>query len=140
MMYCFYYFVTNSNTKFLGRLPSALDTIGSVKERIAIFETLSVDEKLVSTRKADNLSELAKVPKRERYSLFREGPSEPHDEPKIVPCKPGSDQFDIKETGKLFLLAQIEYSSGHVDRMTKTQSKTYCGYNETQKEQGCPKI
>ncbi|EJW82701.1 hypothetical protein WUBG_06387, partial [Wuchereria bancrofti] len=82
------------------RPPSALDTIGSVRERIAIFETLSTDDKLVSTCKGDNLSELAEVPKHERYSPFREGPSEPHDEPKIVPCKPESDQSDTKETGK----------------------------------------
>uniref|UniRef100_A0AAF5PHZ0 Uncharacterized protein n=1 Tax=Wuchereria bancrofti TaxID=6293 RepID=A0AAF5PHZ0_WUCBA len=101
------------------RPPSALDTIGSVRERIAIFETLSTDDKLVSTCKGDNLSELAEVPKHERYSPFREGPSEPHDEPKIVPCKPESDQSDTKETGK---------------QGDKTQSKTYCGYNETEKD------
>ncbi|VDO30658.1 unnamed protein product [Onchocerca flexuosa] len=96
----------------MGRVPIDLDTIGSVKKRIAIFETLSTDNQLASIRKSENPSELAEVPRYERHSSFREEPSESHDEPKTVFYKPESDQSDAKETGKLFLFVQIEKTVG----------------------------
>ncbi|MCP9265743.1 BMA-UNC-44, isoform h [Dirofilaria immitis] len=89
------------------------DTIGSVKNRIAIFETLSTDNQLASSRKSDNLPELVKAPKHERHSPFREGPNESHDEPKAVSCKSESDQFDVRKTGKI--AAQKHMLAEHSD-------------------------
>ncbi|VBB32145.1 unnamed protein product, partial [Acanthocheilonema viteae] len=120
------------STSFQGSAPNALDTIGSVRQRIAIFETLSTGNKLASSRKSDSPPEVAEVSKHEKHSPFWEGPSELYEKPKTIPYKPESDQSDAKETGKLFLFSQIE-KTGHLDGMTKAQSKTYGGYDKTQK-------
>ncbi|CAG9532422.1 unnamed protein product [Cercopithifilaria johnstoni] len=126
-----YWDFIETTSKHIRPAPNVFDSIGSVRQRIAIFETLSTDNQLMSTRKSDTPPELTEVSKYKKYSPLRERPSEAH-KPKTLPGKSESDQSDgCNETQKgTYEVQKYNYES---DRIAAQESGRHSGIYELQK-------